>query len=73
MFLRSTELHEVVVFLAILDCFLGGSISFLDRSVWIVKYALELANRYLLFKLRVNLVVESSSLRTYFQTSNDVS
>ena len=73
MFLRSTELHEVVVFLAILDCFLGGSIAFLDRSAWILKYALELANRYLLFKLRVNLVVESSSLRIYFQTSNDVS
>ena len=73
MFLRSTELHEVSILLAILDCFLGGSIAFLDRSVWILKYALELANRYLLFKLRVNLVVESSSLRTYFQTSNDVS
>ena len=73
MFLRSTELHEVVVFLAILDCFLGGSIAFLDRSAWILKYALELANRYLLFKLHVNVVVESSSLRIYFQTSNDVS
>ena len=73
MFLWSTELHEVSILLAILDCFLGGSIAFLDRSAWILKYALELANRYLLFKLHVNVVVESSSLRTYFQTSNDVS
>ena len=73
MFLRFTEFHEVAVLLAILDCFLGGSIAFLDRSAWIVEDALDLANRYLLFKLRVNLVVESSSLRTYFQTSNDVS
>ena len=73
MFLRSTELHEVSILLAILDCFLGGSIAFLDRSAWILKYALDLANRYLLFKLHVYLVVESSSLRTYFQTSNDVS
>ena len=73
MFLRSTELHEVSILLAILDCFLGGSIAFLDRSAWILKYALELANRYLLLELHVDLVMESASFWTYFQTSNDVS